>query len=315
MLESAQRKRMKPPAPPKAKPKQIVEVPKQTVEVIDPRWLFKAFSLALLVAFCCGYLTLCYLFWQGQWQLVLHPSRTVASTPASAGLAFQPIRFGVDATGQPQLTGWWVPSDSSADPTVLLLHGGTGSMGDRVDLIRALHDVRLNVLVFDYAGFGASGGAHPTEALMDANTDAAFQYLTRLHGVAPGSLIVYGQGVGGALAVKLCTAQPAIEALILESPDGDFMSRVQNDPRGKIMPVSLLFDDNFPLAGALHTLSTPKLLISHTDGHTPVDLARAADPKITVEIPSHADAADFHNALRRFLDSYTVRAPGVLHPN
>ena len=46
----------------------------------DPLWLIKAIAFTILVALFCGYLTLCLLFYQGQWQLVLHPTRTSAAS-------------------------------------------------------------------------------------------------------------------------------------------------------------------------------------------------------------------------------------------
>ena len=66
-------------------------------EIVDPRWLLKAGAVSILVALLLAYLTLCWLFYHGQWQFALHPSRTVAQTPPALSLKFEPVRFGVDA--------------------------------------------------------------------------------------------------------------------------------------------------------------------------------------------------------------------------
>ena len=63
------------------------------IEVVHPLWLAKALALTLLAALLCAWLTLCLLFYQGDWQLILHPSPTIAQTPASLNLPFSPIRF------------------------------------------------------------------------------------------------------------------------------------------------------------------------------------------------------------------------------
>src|ERR1700722_2598471 len=84
--------------------------PKAQVEVVDPRWLIKAIALSLVAALVCGYATLCLLYYQGAWQLLLHPSHTIDRTPASAGMAFSEVHFDASETGQPLLAAWWVPA-------------------------------------------------------------------------------------------------------------------------------------------------------------------------------------------------------------
>src|ERR1700685_4344566 len=79
---------------------------------IDPRWLLKMLGLVIVTALFCGYLTLCGLFYQGQWQFVLHPDTTAKTTPATANLPFQDVNFDFTETGQPQLHGWWIPASA-----------------------------------------------------------------------------------------------------------------------------------------------------------------------------------------------------------
>src|SRR3984957_16915636 len=93
-------------------------------EVVSPAWLVKAIALTVLVALFCGYLTLCWLFYQGQWQLVLHPTRTSASPTSIAGVPYDLIRFAPDESPIPQLPGWWTPANPGgryAHLTILFL--------------------------------------------------------------------------------------------------------------------------------------------------------------------------------------------------
>src|ERR1700712_1516776 len=108
-------------------------------EVVDPRWLLKAGAATLLFALFCGWATLCFLFYQGQWQFALQPSHTVQQTPAEFKLPFEPVRFGVDATGIPQLSGWFIPSETPGALTVLILHDGAGNMSDALPSAQTLH--------------------------------------------------------------------------------------------------------------------------------------------------------------------------------
>ena len=306
------------PVPPAKSPRNrqpVPAAPTAAPEVVDPVWLLKALGAVLVLGLFCAYLTICLFFYYGQSRFILHPSRTVAQTPASLPLPFTPVRFGPDASGQPQLAGWWIPSDTRADPTVLLLHSETGTMSDALPAARALHDARLNVLLFDYRGYGESGGDRPGQSLMQNDASSALQYLADLRHVPPSTLLVYGSGLGASLAVKLCTEHPGLAGLILESADGDTLSRVQADQRSRVIPIALLFHERFPLADPLSTLHTPKLLLSHTNGNPPVYAERAASPKLTVELGQHADATQLTEAVRRFLDTYVPHPAQVLQPS
>lgn len=300
------------PPKPQARPNFTNSAPP---EVVDPRWILQALGVVIAFAVVCAYLTVCGLFSYGQWQLVLQPSRAVTQTPKDIHLAFTEVHFGVDASGQPQLDGWWIPGDSPSYPTVIMLHNGQGSMGDALPEARMLHDAQLNILLFDYRGFGRSGGKHPTEAWMEGDAESALSYVTGLRGIPSSSIIAYGSGSGASLAAKLCSDHKEIPALILQTPDGDFEARVRQDSRSRMVPIGLLFHERFPLADRLRSLSTPKLLISSTNGQTRAALANAANPKLTVELAPGQDQAALHNSLRRFLDTYILKSPSALPIN
>lgn len=268
----------------------------------------KALFTVVVVALILAYGTLCLLFSQGQWQLVLHPSRTVAATPAAVGLAFSEIHFFPGPSGEPQLDGWLIPANSAA-PTALMLHGGDGSMADALPDALTLHNAGLNVLLFDYRGFGRSAGRHPDESSMQDDSDAALQFLTATQHTPLPSIVVYGSGLGASLAVRLATNHHEIPAIILDSPDGDFEERARNDPRARLVPTRWLFHQTFPLAAPLQQLTTPKLLITFNAQQPSPALQHAADPKITVELPTRDDAA-LVTAVQRFVDQYVSRVKG-----
>jgi hypothetical protein len=279
--------------------------------LIDPRWLLKALGLVLGVALLLAWGTLCLLWYQGQWQLVLHPSRTVGATPASLHLQFTPLRFGVDATGAPQLSGWYIPADNAtaSTPSALMLHGGDGSIADALPQALTLHNAGLNVVLFDYRGFGASAGGHPTEDSMQTDAASALTWLATTQHVAPRQTILYGNGIGASLAVQLAAQHPNVAAIVLEAPDGDLTARVAHDPHSRLVPARLLFNQIFPLAEPLRALATPKLLIAYTSAaHPPAALTNAADPKLTVELPSRNDPA-LLTSIERFLSLYVTHEP------
>jgi hypothetical protein len=196
---------------------------------------------------------------------------------------------------------------------VLLLHSGDGSMSDALPIIRVLHDAHLNVFLFDYRGYGRSAGAHPTEASMEADADTAFTYLTSTRNIPAASIIIFGTGIGGSLAVRLCAEHPRIAALILDHPDGDVRARALADPRSSLVPARWLFTQDFPLGSPLRTLSTPKLLFTTEESSGQEKLHQAADPKMIVTYGLMAKENQLDD-IRRFLDTYVSRPPATLNP-
>jgi pimeloyl-ACP methyl ester carboxylesterase len=281
-------------------------------EVVDPIWLVKAIAFTVLAALFCGYLTFCFLFYQGQWQIVLHPTRTVTRPPSISGAPYELIRFGPDESATPQLTGWWIPavpgSSRYSTITLLFLPGSDGSLIDSIPTLANLHNLGINVFAFDYRGYGQSAVLHPNQQSMTHDTDAAWQYLRTSRAIAEVQIIPYGTGVGASLATHLAVIHPAISALVLDSPHADLLQTALRDPRSRLLPVRLLFHDRFPLAEPLATLHTPKLLLFRTS--SPDQAFRtAADPKLMVEFTTPSEAL-YTQSLTRFLDQYVAGPQG-----
>ena len=246
--------------------------PPEMIPLVEVSWILKALAAVFLTALICAYATMCILFAHGQWQLVLHPSHTITATPASLNLPFTEVHFGVDETAIPQLTGWWIPAEPSAtgaptQNTALILHGADGSIADALPAAQHLHNQHLNVLLFDYRGYGQSLGQHPTQALMQADATSALTYLTTTRNIPATSIVIYGTGLGASLAVHLCAQNPTLPALILDNPDGDLTDRAAHDPRSRIVPFHFLYNQTFPLAEPLQHLPTPKIILPAPPNH------------------------------------------------
>jgi uncharacterized protein len=272
---------------------------------VSGRWLLMAFVLSIGAALLCGYLTLCLLFYQGQWQLLYHPSRAITTTPASAGLAFDDIRFDVTETGRPQLDGWWIPAapgSAYASATVLYLHGANGSLSDSLPELARLHALGLNVFAIDYRGFGRSEGAHPTERTATADADAAWKYLTDARGIPERSLIVDGDGVGATFAAHLA-ADFAPAGVILEDPNPPARQTLLADARARILPLFLLQNETLDPVADLRTANAPRLFLDRKGD--PLLTYRlfqsSSSPKSFVDL-RHSPETTVNEALRRFLD-------------
>lgn len=302
-----------PPRSPRTPPRPAAATSSEPLELVDPRWLFKALGLTALVGLFCAWLLVCVVFYKIQWQFVLHPGHGITNTPASIGLAFEEVHFGADNTGQPQIDGWWIPAEP-ADPTVLVLHDGKGTMSDILPQAAILHGARLNTLLIDYRGFGKSGATRPTQSNMEADAESALAYMNDHGKLHASGVLVYGTGLGASIATELAARHSEVSAVILEAPKGDVETQVAHDPRTRLIPVRMLFHENFPLAAPLATLHTPKLLIAYSAGNTPQLFAKAADPKMSVELRSADDTAGLETSLQRFLDTYMPAQVPTLSP-
>jgi hypothetical protein len=270
--------------------------------VVDPRWLLKALAITFLAAALCAYAAICWMFSQGAWQLVLHPSHTTAHTPGEFGLDAQEVRFGVDASGQPQMHGWVVTA-SPASGWIVMLPDGEGNASDLWARARTLHGAGLNVLLLEYRGYGEQMRPHPTQAQMQEDATQALEYLRGRPGFSAGQVLAYGKGVGAALAVWLAQQHGVVSALVLESPRGDLAEDAARDGRARIVPFRWLFHEDFPLAQPIAAVKTPRLIVSYG---TPTKLN--ATPGIALVLPNAADEAGWQKGLREFLGMYARQA-------
>ncbi len=124
---------------------------------------------------------------------------------------------------------WWVRESrwEPKDGAMLFCHGNGGNLSFRGDYARfwVLHQ-HLAVLLFDYPGYGKSGG-RATEAGCYAAADAAYDWLTGEQKVPAERLILYGGSLGGAVAVDVASRRPH-RALILVSTFTSFPDMAQH---------------------------------------------------------------------------------------
>jgi len=107
-----------------------------------------------------------------------------------------------------------------ADPTrdsgywVLHLHGNADSAfsSTQVRHCEQLRGLGLNVLSFDYRGFGHSPGVASEQHIYE-DAESAYQTLIR-RGISPTHIILWGHSLGSAPAVELATRHPAAALLL-----------------------------------------------------------------------------------------------------
>jgi pimeloyl-ACP methyl ester carboxylesterase len=143
-------------------------------------------------------------------RLLYFPVRTIAETP---GIEFSDLA--IETGDGERLHGWWLPAAEPAVGHVLFLHGNAGNIGDRVPHFELLVAAGLDVLAFDYRGYGRSSG-RPSEPGTYADASAALGALLARPGVDPARVVYVGESLGGAVALELAVRSPPA-GLVLQS--------------------------------------------------------------------------------------------------
>ncbi|MBA7612015.1 hypothetical protein ES703_19249 [subsurface metagenome] len=214
---------------------------------------------------------------------IYYPERILSADPGDIGLNFESVSF--ETTDRVKLSGWFVPSES-ARGVILFCHGNAGNISHRLESIQIFHQLRLDVFIFDYRGFGQSEGK-PTEQGTYKDAEAAWQYLIKECQVNPNEVIIFGRSLGGAVAAWLAQSHTP-GALILEST---FTSLP--DIAGTLypyVPVRLLLRFHYNTAEYLGKVNCPVLIVhSRNDEIMPFNHGRrlfemAKKPKKFLEI-------------------------------
>ncbi len=171
------------------------------------------FLFFVLVVLVLGFAVLTGIVYVFQEKLVFYPSRDLARSPAHHNLLFETITL--ETADHERLHGWWIPADH-ARGTVVVCHGNAGNIGDRLDLAEMLHGLRLNVLLFDYRGYGKSTGT-PDEEGLYRDAEAGWREALRRGNGNPLHTFVFGESLGTGPATWLAT-QNQVGALLLEAP-------------------------------------------------------------------------------------------------
>jgi uncharacterized protein len=288
------------------------EPSREKTPLVSARWLLFALCATIAAACFCGWLGLCLLFWQGSWQLLYHPAAAVTKTPASVGLAFDPVAFAVTDTGLPRLRGWWIPAPPQsplARFTIVYLHGQDGNLADTVDELVRLHGVGVNVLAFDYRGYGASQFARPSEAHLRQDAEWAVDYLTGTRQIDAGTIVLDGTGLGANLALEVAAEHPELAGVVVNSPLDDPVNAIFSDSRARLVPARLLVRDRYDLDAAAAAVRVSVLWLERPmQDEKSRAYAQVAARKMLVWLNPAGDVnKEAANALSRWLDGLPVR--------
>ena len=298
---------------------------------IRPRFVAVLLSgvLALGYAGAIGYVKL------NERTLIFRPGdRKVSPSPSRFDLREKRVAY--PSSDGVTVSAWIVPAAgaSPSDTWLLICHGNFGSIGygGRPEFYASMRGLGINLLAFDYRGFGESDGAPDERGLYDDAT-ASYQHLTHSLGVLPARIILFGHSLGSGVAIELASRMPAA-GLIVEGAYTSIVDRGQE--LYPFFPIALMATQRFPSLERIQQVEMPKLflhspedsVIPYAHGRRLFDTARA--PKQFVDVRGgHDDAyridkSVYYGAIAEFLrdtatlpgpaDSASERPPQVFAP-
>lgn len=194
-------------------------------------------------------------------RLLYFPTREIFATPAQRGLRFEEIELVAD--DGVKLAGWFVPSPS-ARGTVLFLHGNGGNISHTVEAVESFARLGMNVLSFDYRGYGRSQGKPSGDGIM-RDAEAAWRHLRQERAIAASSIVIVGRSLGGGPAAALAAKyRPA--GLILESTYTSIPERA-----GELFPVfptRWFVRTRFNTRASLAHVMCPTMIVHSTEDET-----------------------------------------------
>ncbi len=146
--------------------------------------------------------------------LIFFPEKNYLAQPEDFGLKAEPAQVAV--SDRIALAGWFFRAERPAG-TLLFLHGNAGNVSDRLPKAKGWLEQGFSVFLVDYRGYGESTGSIRREADLYEDAERAQRWLLGEKNVAADALIVYGESIGSAPALKLAS-EGKVRAVVLEAP-------------------------------------------------------------------------------------------------
>lgn len=234
---------------------------------------------------------------------VFSPSKNIKNTPADFGLEYEDVYFQTE--DKFNINGWLVKGAS--DSMVIFFHGNGGNMGNAIPKIDMFYRLGLDVFLIDYRGYGRSEGA-PTEMGLYRDAQAAYNYVLSRPNVNRENIIIYGESLGGAVAIDLASRNYS-SGVIIDAAFTNVLDMAKI--RYPFIP-GFLVGDQFDSLAKIASIKAPKVFMhSRDDEVVPFQLGKelydaAVGPKefFQMEGSHNADGPDDVEAVSKILKHF-----------
>lgn len=109
----------------------------------------------------------------------------------------------------------WSFKAQKKQPTILIFCPSKGNLSEYQNIVNFLVSKGYGVFIADYRGYGKSTGK-PSQQKLYEDSNAIYDYLTQTLKLKDNEIILYGQSLGGSIALNLSAAKK-VKALILQN--------------------------------------------------------------------------------------------------
>lgn len=201
-------------------------------------------------------LFLLLLFFSQDSMLYIPGDRILRTKPSDLGLRYEDIHL--TTADHVSIHGWLMTVDKPRG-VVIFCHGNAGNISHRVDNLRLFAELGFSVLIFDYRGYGQSGGK-PTETGTYLDGEAVYDYLVEVKKIKPEKIVVFGRSMGAGIATYIASKREC-GGLIIESAFSSVPDIGQQ--LYPFLPVRLLSRYSYDSKTRLKTIHCP-LLVAHS---------------------------------------------------
>lgn len=164
---------------------------------------------------------------------------------------------------------FWHFTNDPKHPTIIFCHGNYGNITHRSYITDFCQALQINLVVFDYRGYGRSTG-FPTLEKFYHDGQVIYDYL--VNQVPSDKIIIWGESLGGAVALKLAQNNPCSHLILLctfSTLDDIIFLRHPNNILTLSMKYLLpLIVDNIHNVDVLRTIKCPVVIIHSSEDET-----------------------------------------------
>ena len=230
--------------------------------------------------------------------------------PASAGLPNVEEVLINTPDGHTLVT--WYAKAEPGQPTILYIHGNSGTLADRAERIGAFTKRGRGIMMMAYRGYSGSTG-RPSELTNIADAKLAYETLID-QGVAADDIVIYGESIGTGIAVRVA-AENSTAGLILDAPYTSIVDVAEICY--PYLPARLMMRDRYETMRYIGDVHTPLLVIhGEQDAIIPVEMGRrvaqsASGPTeiVTFRRAGHTDHGKYgsYDVVNDWIDRIAVK--------
>ncbi|MDZ8189218.1 MAG: alpha/beta hydrolase [Nostoc sp. ChiSLP02] len=257
-----------------------------------------------------AYISICLFLFSRQRYLIFRPTPQILTLPSSSDflLPYEDVRLAINNSSE-YIHGWWIPAPLPKEKLTVILNepvrilkslkvflyfcgaAGNKSYYNHVARLQVMRQLGFSVLVIDYRGFGSSKGSFPSESQLYQDSQIAWDYLVKTRKILPEQIVIYGESLGGAVAINLAVKHPEANGLIVQSSFTSMAEEIKQRNWLWMFPVDLLLTQKFDSIAKVRFLRLPVLFIHGTaDSVVPSYMSQqlyndAPEPKQILFVP------------------------------